>query len=148
MEKRTKRYRKGNIFHYSEGSRCKRIWCATNCAAKGQRDTVMVVFFSPHPRLYSFNLAKRMDCRDSKSEISQNEKQKEILLYKQVEMIYLFIFHVVVGGDGGGAGSCFPRCCAVIAAFLFFCYLDLVPECDVATSVSQMISCLLGLPAR
>lgn len=92
-----------------------------------------------------------MDCRDSKSEISQNEKQKEILLYKQEEMIYLFIFHVVVGGGGGGgggAGSCFPRCCAVIAAFLFFCYLDLVPECDVATSVSQMISCLLGLPAR
>lgn len=97
-------------------------------------------FFPPQPRLYSFNLAKRMDCRDSRSEISQNEKQKwqEILLYKQV------FFHVVVGG---GAGSCFPRCCAVIAAFLFFCYLDLVPECDVATSVSQMISCLLGLPA-
>lgn len=47
MEKRTKRYRKRNIFHYSEGSRCKRIWCATNCAAKGQRDTVMV--FSPPP---------------------------------------------------------------------------------------------------
>lgn len=36
---------------------------------------------------------------------------------------------------------------AVIAAFLFLCYLDLVPEWDVATCVSQVISCSRELPA-
>lgn len=123
MEKRTKRYRKGNIFHYSEGSRCKRIWCATNCAAKGQRDTVMV-FFSPTPGFIVLTLQREW-IAEIPSLKSHKKKRK----------------------TGKKFRSCFPRCCAVIAAFLFFCYLDLVPECDVATSVSQMISCVLGLPA-
>lgn len=95
MEKRTKRYRKGNIFHYSEGSRCKGIWCATNCAAKGQRDTVMGFFFSPTPGFIVLTLQREW-IAEIPSLKSHKMKSKKKFSCINKKKLFCFVFFMLL----------------------------------------------------
>lgn len=97
-KKEQKRYRKGNIFHYSEGSRCKGIWCATNCAAKGQRDTVMFFFFfPPTPGFIVLTLQREWTAEiPSLKSHKMKSKKKFSCINKKKWLIYLFFMLLLV----------------------------------------------------